>query len=244
MNEIHFDKKLIAVVLVLGLMSLACNALATTRTNEMRTDTRTIEMNSASSAKVQIDIGAGELNVQGGANSLMDATFRYNVDEWKPRVDYSESGDQGELTVTQQGDKTPVGSQLINTWDIRLSNDIPMDLAIHTGAGQSELFLGGMNLADLEVNTGAGATHIDLSGAWQQDARVSIEGGVGEIVVKLPSDTGVRVNMDTALVNVMTSGLDKNGGQYVNAAYGNSAHTLSLDITAGVGTVSLEVSQP
>ena len=244
MNDIHFDKKLIAVVLVLGLMSLACNALATTRTNEMRTDTQTIEMNSASSARVQIEIGAGELNVQGGANSLMDATFRYNVDEWKPRVDYSESGDQGQLSVTQQGEKVPVGSQLINTWDIRLSNDIPMDLAIHTGAGQSELFLGGMNLADLEVRTGAGTTQLDLSGAWQQDAHASIEGGVGELIVKLPSQTGVRVNMDTALVSVTTRGLDKDGGYYVNAAYGNSEHTLNLDVTAGVGSVRLEVAQP
>jgi len=174
----------------------------------------------------------------------MDATFRYNVDEWKPRVDYSESGDQGELSVTQQGEKTPVGNQLINEWDIRLSNDIPMNLAIHTGAGQSELALGGMNLADLEVKTGAGTTHIDLSGEWQQDVNVSIEGGVGELIVKLPSQTGVRVNMDTALVSVTTNGLQKDGDHYINAAYGTSEHTLSLDITAGVGSVSLEVSQP
>lgn len=237
----RFDKKLIAVFVILWLATLACNALQTTRVSDLTTDTRTVETVSATSVKVQIDIGAGELGVQSGANSLMDATFRYNVDEWKPKVDYQENGVQGELSVTQQGEKLPVGNQLINEWDIQLSNKIPLDLVIHTGAGNSDLNLSNLSLSGLEIETGAGVTNIDLTGSWEQDLNVSIQGGVGEITVSLPSETGVRVQMNTALVSVSTSGLEKDGSAYINHAYGTTDNTITLEIDAGVGSVVLKV---
>jgi hypothetical protein len=237
----RFDKKLIAVLVIFWLATLACNALQTTRIGDLRTDTRKVETDSAASVKVQIEIGVGELGVQSGANSLMDATFRYNVDEWKPKVDYHESGVQGELSVTQQGKKLPVGNQLINEWDIQLSNDIPLDLVIHTGAGNSDLSLSNLSLNGLEIETGAGVTDIDLTGSWEHDLNVSIQGGLGEITVRLPSETGVRVQMNTALVSVRASGLEKDGSAYINQAYGMTQNTITLEIDAGVGSVILEV---
>jgi len=236
-----FDKKLIAVLVILWLATLGCNTLQTTRVGDLRTDTRTVETDSATSVKVQIEIGAGELDVQSGANSLMDATFRYNVDEWKPKVDYHESGVQGELTVTQQGEKLPVGNQLINEWDIQLSDDIPLDLVIHTGAGNSDLNLSNLSLSGLEIETGAGVTIVDLTGSWKQNLNVSIQGGVGKITVRLPSETGVRVQMNSALVSVSTSGLEKDGNAYINQAYGIADNTIALEIDAGVGSIELEV---
>lgn len=237
----RFDKKLIAVLVVFWLATLACNGLQTTRVGDITTDTQTVETVSATSVKVQIEIGAGELGIQSGANSLMDATFRYNVDEWKPKVDYHESGGQGELSVTQQGEKIPVGNQVINEWDILLSNDIPLDLVIHTGAGNSDLSLSNLRLNRLEIETGAGVTTIDLTGSWEQDLNVSIQGGVGELIVSLPSETGVRVQMNSALVSVSTSGLEKDGSAYINQAYGMTDNTITLEIDAGVGSVVLEV---
>lgn len=237
----RFDKKLIAVLVILWLATLACNALQTTRVSDLTTDTRTVEMDSATSVKVQIEFGAGKLGVQSGANSLMDATFRYNIDEWKPKVEYQESGMQGELSVTQQGEKLPVGNQLINEWDILLSNDIPLGLVIHTGAGNSDLNLSNLNLRGLEIETGAGVTSVDLTGSWEHDLNVSIHGGVGEITVRLPSETGARVQMNTALVSVRASGLEKDGSAYINQAYGMTDNTITLEIDAGVGSVVLEV---
>jgi hypothetical protein len=239
LNTFRFDKRLGAVISVLWLAALACNAIPTTRVNELRTDTHTIPADSATSADVQIEMGAGELSVQGGTGNLMDATFRYNVDEWKPSVDYRENGGVGELTVSQQGERVPVGSQVVNEWVIQLSNDLPLNLTIRTGASKSDLALSALNLNQLNIETGVGVTELDLSGGWQQDVSVSIEGGVGELTVKLPSEMGVRVNMDTALVGVNADNLIKDDQGYVNQAYGTAPHTLTLDLQAGVGAVTL-----
>jgi carbohydrate-binding DOMON domain-containing protein len=86
-------------------------------------------------------------------------------------------------------------------------------------------------------------TDIDLNGNWQHDLPVSVSGGVGEITVNLPAEMGVRVNSDTALVSVTTSGLTKVDGGYVNDAYQTAPYALTLDLQTGIGSVILDASE-
>jgi hypothetical protein len=214
--------------------------LLTTSVNDVRTESQSVTMDSATSANVLIEFPAGELKVQSGASNLMDASFRYNVDDWQPQVNFSEDGTQGKLVVNQPGDdRVPVGGQLVNEWEIQLSENIPMELTIRTGAGNSQLDLGGLDINSLTVETGAGVTKVELNGVWQHDVDVSIQGGVGELTVNLPAEMGVRVEMDTALVTVTVNGLTQHENGYVNEAFGTAPHTLTLNLQAGVGSVTL-----
>jgi len=221
---------------------IACGLLNTTRMGEVKSETQTVDLDSASTASVRIEFPAGELKVEGGASSLMDASFRYNVSDWQPEVTYSANGAQGELLVNQPGDdKLPVGTTLINEWTVQLANDLPMDLTILTGAGNAELDLGALDLTNVDIQTGSSVTNVDLSGTWQHDLDVSIVGGVGELTVNLPAEMGVRVDKETALVNVSADGLILDGNGYVNRAYGTAPYTLTLKLQAGVGSVVLKV---
>jgi len=114
-----------------------------------------------------------------------------------------------------------------------------MDLTILTGAGNAELDLGALDLTNVNIQTGAGVTNVDLSGTWQHDLDISIVGGVGELTVNLPAGMGVRVDKETALVNVSADGLILDGNGYVNRAYGTAPYTLTLKLQAGVGSVVL-----
>jgi hypothetical protein len=230
-------------VSVLVLTLISCNLL-TTSVNQVRNESQTVDLKNATSARVQINFPAGDLTVQGGAQSLMDASFQYNVDKWKPQVQYSENGAQGELNVSQPGsDQVPVGGRLINTWKLLLENDTPIDLSIQTGAGNSDLNLGDLDLTTVKIDSGTGTMDINLAGNWNHDVNVSIHGGVGQLKVKLPSEIGVHIEMETALVNVKANGLIVADKGYVNQAYGTSPHTLTLKLEAGVGSVILTVSQ-
>jgi hypothetical protein len=233
------SKRLTFASLALWFAIVGCGLL-TTSVNDVRTESQSIDLESATSANVQIEFAAGELKVEGGANNLLDASFRYNVDDWKPEVAYRENGTQGTLRVSQVGnDRLPVGGELINEWALQLGNHVPMDLVIRTGAGNSELDLSGLDITSLSVETGAGVTNVNLGGDWQHDVNVSIQGGVGELTVNLPAEMGVRVDMDTALVTVTANGLIKEENGYVNKAFGTSPHTLTLKLQAGVGSVVL-----
>jgi hypothetical protein len=206
----------------------------------VKTESQSVDLDAATSANIQIEFPAGKLNIQSGTSNLMDASFRYNVDDWQPQVNYTESDTQGELVVSQPGaDKVPVGGGLVNEWEIQLSENVPMDLLIRTGAGNSQLDLGELDMTSLTVETGAGTTTVNLDGNWQHDVDVSIQGGFGELTVNLPAEMGVRVNMDTALVTVTANGLIVDDNGYVNQAFGTAPYTLTLKLEAGVGSVRL-----
>jgi N-terminal domain of toast_rack, DUF2154 len=240
MKKQNLTIRILCAGLALWFGLIACGFLNTTRVSEVKSETKSVDLDSASTARVQIEFPAGELKVEGGAASLMEASFRYNVSDWQPEVKYSENGTQGELLVNLPGnDKLPVGGQLINEWTVQFAEDVPIDLSISTGAGNAELDLGSLDLTGLNIETGAGVTNVDLNGSWQHDLDVSITGGVGELTVNLPAEMGVRVNMDTALVNVSANGLIVDGNGYVNKAFGTAPYSLTLAIEAGVGSVVL-----
>ena len=240
MKKQNLTVRILCAGLALLFAMIACGLPNTTRVGELKSETQSVDLESASTARVQIEFPAGELKIEGGASSLMDASFRYNVSDWQPEVKYSENGAQSNLLVTlPENENLPVGGGLVNEWTIQLADDVPIDLVIITGAGNSELNLGALDLSKLEVQTGAGVTKVDLNGTWQHDLDASIEGGVGELTVNLPTEMGVHVDMDTALVNVTASGLTKDDNGYVNEAFGTAPHTLTLKLQAGVGSVVL-----
>lgn len=230
-----------AGILVLWLLISGCGLLNTTTVGDDRNETQTVELGAAEAAKVQIDMGVGELSVAGEAGSLMEADFRYNVAELQPRVNYTVNGSQGELVIDHQDRDfaIPVGRTVTSVWNLRFNNSVPIDMSISTGVAGSALDLHALNLTRLQIDVGAGNTTVDLSGALDHDLKASITGGVGNLTVKLPGDMGVRVSPDTAIGGLTNSGLIKDGNDYVNVAFGSAAHTLYLEISAGVGSINL-----
>ena len=209
---------------------------------ELRTQTRSVDAEDAESVRANLRIALGELNVSGGADELMEADFAYNVSAWEPRVNYELGGDTGELNVEQQalGEGIP-NRDVRNEWDLRLNDDIPMDLAVQMGGGVGNLDLDSFILTGLNLEMGAGATTVDLTGDWERDLSAVVRGGAGEVTLLLPSQTGVRVNAGTRLGRVNAEGLRKEGEAFVNGAYGDSDTTLEVDVSGGVGQINLRV---
>lgn len=227
------------VALAIWLLISSCGLLNTTRVTDTRTESQTIELGSAKEARVRIEMGAGQLTITNGAQALMEGTFRYNVADWQPRLDYSVTGSQGVLMVDHSGDDIPVGGELVNEWSLSLNNLVPIDLEIRMHAGDTELDLRDLNLTALQVQTDAGNTNVDLSSALDHDLNAAISGDLGDLTVKLPGEMGVRVPADTDIGDLTNSGLVKDGEYYVNDAYAISPNTLYLDVDTDVGSISL-----
>ncbi len=193
--------------------------------------------------RTDLEIGAGELNLTGGADQLMEADFSYNVADWKPKVNYDVvSGETGELLVRQgSGGGVRLGGDARNEWDIRLNDEVPTDLVVQMGAGESDLDLDSLTLRGVSLQMGAGKATVDLTGDYAQDFDASIQGGVGEATVMLPSDVGVRAKAEGGIGKINAEGLQREGDSYVNDAYGDSDVTLDVDVQGGVGQINLEV---
>ena len=264
------DKKRVNFMLVLALIalvvaSLACSLVGNNvQVGPLQTESQTVPLDGSESVDVEIDLGAGELTMTGGVSNLLEADFTYNVAELKPEVSYS--GGTLSVRTPDMGARITSFQDMDDfryEWDLRLNETVPMDMTINVGAGQSDLELGDLSLERLNVNSGAGEIFLDLSGSaelthldfqlgagsatvdltgdWQGDLEATIQAGVGNLVLRFPSDIGVRVDIEGGIQNVTTSGLNQDGGRYVNAAYGDSAASIRLDIEAGIGNIELRV---
>jgi hypothetical protein len=208
----------------------------------MQSESNSVALENAKSARAQLKMGAGELTITGGADQLMEGEFSYNVSEWKPKVSYDVSGDTGELMVKQgSGEDVRLGADARNEWVISLNDEVPTDLVVQMGAGESELDLDSLALTGVDLQMGAGKTTVDLTGDYAQSFDASIQGGVGEATVLLPSDVGVKAKAEGGLGKVNAEGLKRVGNSYVNGAYGESDVTLNVDVQGGVGQINLEV---
>ncbi len=230
------------LMVLLAAAALFLGSCGQQEVGEMQRQSEAVDPENAQSAVAELRMGAGELNVSGGADALVEANFAYNVSEWEPEVSYAVSGETGELSVEQGSDEgVRVGGDARNEWDIRFNDEVPTDLHVEMGAGESDLDLDSLTLTGLDLEMGAGQTTVDLTGDYGQDLEASIEGGVGEATVLLPSEVGVRARAEGGLGKINAEGLQREGDSYVNDAYGDSDATLDIDIQGGVGQINLEV---
>ena len=216
-------------------------AVALTRRSGTRGEfhwSEAVEPQGATSVRVQIRMGAGELRVGGGASKLLEADFHYNDASLKPETRYEVAGSRGDLMVSQPSTSVHFG-QTRNEWDLRLNNDLPMELRVQLGAGRSNFELRGLSLNKLDVEMGAGELLLDLTGDWKKDLEVNVEGGVGSATVRLPENVGVRVHASGGLGSIHTGRLKREGDAYVNDAYGESPVTLRVSIEGGIGEINL-----
>jgi hypothetical protein len=231
----------LALVLLGVLLLAGCGSRA--RVGALQTESQSVELGNAKSVRVKIKLGAGDLEVTGGAEKLLDANFTYNVAKLKPEVVNTD----GMLVIRQPEVKGLPALQGItdfrNEWNLRLNDEVPMELSVDMGAGKSDLQLAGLSLTGLDVSLGAGESTFDLSGSWARDLDVTIDGGAGNISVRLPKNVGVRVEIEAGLGKIEAPGLTKDENVYTNAAYGVSEVTLHISLKAGIGQIKLEVEE-
>lgn len=225
----------IAVILLLVIAGIALSFQTASRRIH---DLETIDRQGSEPVQVHIQMPAGDLKLSGGASRLMEADFNYDEAEGKPEISYHVSGSAGRLDITQPGRKFHMGPTR-NDWNLRFANNIPMELKVEMGAGQSELKVGELSLTRLEINMGAGQVTADLTGDWKKDLDAEIHGGVGHAVISLPVDVGVRVHATGGIGSITAGGLKRDGDEYVNELYGKSPVTLRLDVSGGVGNIEL-----
>jgi hypothetical protein len=196
------------------------------------------EKQGAESVVTKIEMPAGTLSIEGGANQLLNADFTYTDDMGEPKVDYRMSGKSGRLEITQHEHSGIHFGSGHDEWKLRFG-DVPMELEIQMGAGEGQLELQRMDLSRLKIEMGAGEVTVNLNGDHKRDLSVDIQGGVGSATIRLPKDVGVQVRASGGIGSVDYGGLREEAGAYVNDAYGKSRVTIRMNIEGGVGEIRL-----
>jgi hypothetical protein len=201
---------------------------------------QSVEPDNSEEVRVELHMGAGDLQVTDGAQKLVRADFTYNIPSWKPEVKYARDGNRGKLAIIQPGNthNTVVGKTQYR-WDLQLSNKVPMDLDVNFGAGKARLDLGSLMLRGIDVNMGVGQMEMDLRGKVRHSYNVSIHGGVGEATVRLPADAGIYAEAHGGIGSINVRGLRHEGGHWVSDSYDQAENKIRINVQGGIGAIKL-----
>lgn len=233
---------LIAVILLMLLLGLGVwrtgRRNSTVIGNEKH-DTKSVDLQGATAVTANLNFPAGQLDIDGGSSHLVDADFTYNDAGAAPQFDYNVSSGHGQLNVNENNDRVHFGTHDAR-WDLHFNNNVPLDLTLQMGAGESNLRMADLNLTHLEVHMGVGQMLLDLTGQRKQNLSADIHGGVGQARIQLPRDVGVRAHATGGIGGIDAHGFTKEGDDYVNAAYGKTPASIDLSVEGGIGEIDLE----
>lgn len=181
---------------------------------------------------VDILFGAGELEIQAGEeDELFSGRFKYNVKEWEPEISYD-----GDLLVIRQGSSDedwgiPTDKGARNEWDLAFSPEVPLEIEIRIGAGEGEWDFGGLQLEDLDIELGAGDFAVYFGEPNEVEMRdLDIDAGASKLQI---------INVGNASPKRMA--VRGGVGDITLELTGDWANSASIDVTTGVGSLTLRV---
>jgi hypothetical protein len=224
-------KELLILITVLVISSLACSFTVNLPSIETGPE-KTFEINeevpsAGDSAQVRLEVGAASLKIEPNAKALVEGSIHYNVVGWEPMVSRTDNS----IVIKQEtkGIQGIPSSSIKNSWDLKLNNDVPMDLTINAGAYQGKIELGGVSLTSLNVDDGAsdstvkfsepnpvrmdtldyntGASNITLEGLANANFKqMSFSGGAGNYTLdfsgELANDSQVEVEAGVSSIKI------------------------------------------
>ncbi|MBB4824557.1 hypothetical protein HNO89_001781 [Sporosarcina luteola] len=204
----------------------------------------TIERDNAKALQVDLDFGAGDLQVSGGSDEWMNGKFKHKSSKYAPEISYKVKNGTGFLHL-QQRSKVTLGftkRKFENGWDIQLTDKIPMDLDIDMGVSGTTLDLKGLQLNKLTIDSGVSESTIDLSGDWKKSFPASIDVGVGATTLLLPKQTGVKLSIKRGIAELnLTDFISKGNGVYVNEAFDKADVIMDITMNIGIGDVEIKL---
>jgi hypothetical protein len=158
-------KPLLAVILVLGLVTMACGITIPVQVKTGPTVTDTINVpytpDNTQAYAVTLSFGAGNFTLKPGAEgAVVSGTATYNVEDFKPKVTINKNVihlEQGNLKL---GGIPNFKNNIRNDWVMQLG-DVPMRLSVNAGAYTGRYELGGLSLENLSISDGA--ADVDLA---------------------------------------------------------------------------------
>lgn len=237
----------VAVAVSAVALGTGCRAVPIDRDRASRTGVTPVNVAREGAQRVRVDLtmGAGELQVGSseGSDTVVTGELRY-PESWPIDVDYEVQDAQGVLRIEPQ-ERSSMTRDLFGTearWELDFARQLPYEMNVTLGAGDSELDLGDLDLEDLEVTTGVGETMLDLTGARTSDLDVAITHGVGELVVRVPSGVAVRVTgRRGGIGDFGADGFTAQGDAWVNDAWQSSGPRIEIEVQRGVGDVEFEL---
>jgi hypothetical protein len=149
-------KQVLFSILMLILASFACSL----QNVQMKTiETSQVDIieplpDNLDETEIQFRMTGGKFSITPGMDNLVTGTIRYNVEQWEPEFTRSSNLYKVSQVNSFRFSGIPSGD-VINSWDLALSTQIPLSLSIEGGASENSFDFTGMQLTYLRIVQGA-----------------------------------------------------------------------------------------
>ncbi|MDP4092962.1 MAG: DUF5668 domain-containing protein [Bacillota bacterium] len=192
--------------------------------------------------ELQLSLGGADISVDSGANQtdLVDATVSER--DIRHSINYSNGRENATVKFSRHS-YSIFGGHARNDCNVHLNSDILWDLNVDTGAVSGNLDLSALEVKNVDMDIGAAKMSMILGNKYN-NTNVDIDAGASSINVTVPSDSGVRVNMDGALnsTNLKNLGWSRNGKYYTSPNYDSAANKINIEVDMGVGSFNINVA--
>lgn len=233
---------LVLVLIVAVLAGALWLSWARTETGQILASEEIVQaLGGATQSKVVIAPAVASLKIEAleESNSLIEGVVRLGSGE---RVARDFTIEKGSATFTLRSEGVPApffgwwGGE--RTWELGLNPEVPVELEVSLGAGQSYIDLTGLAVRGLNLSTGVGGTTIILPDEGLVQAE--IDGAIGETVVVIPQGMAARIHFDTALVSRdLPDGYQGQDDLYISPGYESAENRVDLEVGLAIGRVAI-----
>jgi hypothetical protein len=216
-------------VIVLGLWFLV-GAILPVR--DVPEESLALPLANRTEAAIDVKFGAGDLAIgRGKPGELLGGSFRGGV-VWRELA-------PGRIVLEQDVEHGLPWLDHDATWSVGLTDAIPLDLRLDTGACRSELDLTDLRVRTLELHTGASRTDVRLPRAAGL-TRVRVQAGAAEVVLEVPTGVAARIRGQVALGSLA---IDERrfpmrvDGEYASPDEATAPNRVEIDVQSGLGAV-------
>jgi len=231
-----------ASILVLGILAVALGLTGF----RVPTDTTAITnidepLGGAENAEVSMSMAVGELSVYPLDDSKSLIVGEINASD--SAGVHTRSTMRGDTIVYSVEHNNPVIFPFENSWrwSLGLTPFVPMELETKMGVGSMGLDLDEIMLETLSVGQGVGEIEVTLPDG---NYRTEIDQAVGQIILKIPEDIPVRLEISRAVTGLsLPSDFEKHGEYYYSPGARSADDTLRIQISQAVGSITVQYSR-
>jgi Predicted membrane protein len=115
------------------------------------------------------------------------------------------------------------------------------DLVIDVGAADfTAVNLGNANADQIRLRGGIGVVDLDFGGTWTQDMTVSTRLAAGKLMLRVPSDVGVRLEVQRVAAGFEHEGFTKRDDAWYSENYDRAARKLRLRAETFFGKIEIQ----
>ena len=197
-----------------------------------------VDLQGARQASVEIEHGAGQIEVTGGAPPGAALTVNRGTGM---KVSSRIEGDRLSVKVECGPSFAPVVGPESGVWCFRLTDEVPLTLSVESGASQMTLDLRDLPITYCKLETGASNVTL-IPPARVANALVDVEAGAALLNVQIPEGVAARIRFkdDLSARNIDQGRFPRlEEGIYQSADYDSAAYRVELHLETGVSSVTV-----